>query len=207
MTTTLDEIRSAAANGKGVDLIPFKDTRAKATSIADEVNRCKTAAARWNYETYAKQKDNLLKQIQAGEKAIEAKKKEIDDFKRQHKESSTAPLEADQRKLEGQLKDSNDALRKMNDELGDAAEDFKRLWNARGGLREIFKDALDDVKSGMINPEKYLGTNPTDADKEMIKKSLYVIEGMIEEQEKEHRVQEEGAKATEQKFRDLIRAN
>ena len=205
MDATLDDFRHAAAAGHGVDVIPFPDLRKQAISVASEVDRCKTATARWNYDTYEKQKDNLLKEKAAKEDAIEVAKKEIEELKRRFTEVSVASEEKYQKERESDLKGIDDAINKKNSELGEAAEEWKRLWNARGGLRELCKDAVDEVSKAKSSPEKYLGSSPTDADKEIFQKSIYVIEGMIKEEEEEHKKQEEGAKGTEEKFRELIK--
>ena len=93
----------------------------------------------------------------------------------------------------------------MNRELEDGAEAWKRLWNARGGLRELFDDALDEVKSAMSNPKKYLGSDATDEDIKKLKRYCDIIEDEIELGKRTHAEQEKGGKETEKKFRNLIR--
>ena len=205
MTTTFEDIRSAAANGKGVTLIPFDNLRVKADAVADEVDRCKDVVSRWGYDLFEKQKNNLLKEKKTKQDAIEAKKKEIEDFKKKNKESNTAPFEEDQKKLESELKSIDESIDKMNRDLEDGAEAWKRVWNARGGLREIFDDVLKEVSNVRSHPSDYIGSTPTDKDKEIFEKSLDVIEGDIKDEEEEHKKQEEGAKGTEQKFRELLK--
>lgn len=98
----------------------------------------------------------------------------------------------------------NQKIGKLNDELKTGAEAWQRLWNARGGLREVFDDAQDEVASARSNPGKYLGSKPKDEDVNQFKKYCDVIKDSIEREENEHRRQEEGAKKTERNFRDLI---
>ena len=205
MTTTFDDIRSAAANGKGVTLIPFDNLRVKAAAVAGEVDRCKDNVSRWGYDLFEKQKDNLLKDKKTKLDAIKAKKDEIEDFKQKHKESNTSSFEDDQKKLEYELKSIDESIDKMNRDLEEGAEAWKRLWNARGGLREIFDDVLKEVANVRSHASDYIGDKPEDKDKEIFEKALSVIEGDIKDEVEEHKKQEDGAIGTEKKFRELIK--
>jgi chromosome segregation ATPase len=200
----LDDFRTAAANGRGVDLIPYKNLRQEATSIADEVNRSKTAT-KWKYTTFERQKDNLLEKKEEKEEEVEEQKEEIEDLKDKDKDFNTSSQEKDLEKLEDELEDIVETLNKMNKNLEEGAEAWKRLWNARGGLRETFDDVLKELKNTKSKMESYFDEDTSDSDKKIFEKSIYVIEGMIEDEKKEHGEQEKGAKDTEEDFRELIK--
>ena len=58
----LDDFRTAAS-ANGVNLIPFSDLRKDATPIADDVQRRKEETQAFNYDLFASQKNNMLKEI------------------------------------------------------------------------------------------------------------------------------------------------
>ena len=57
------------------------------------------------------------------------------------------------------------------------------------------------------SPEHFLGSEPSAEDVDRLKQYVGVIENEIEVQAKEHRVQEDGAKAAQQGFADLLKKN
>ena len=199
----LDDFRRAAA-ADGVEVIPFEGLRREAASIAKEVERAKTAS-RWKFGTFEKQKNNLLKEKAKKQEEIEDKQEEIEDLKDKHEDVDVSSLESDLKDLNDDLEDIDDKIEDLNKELEEGAKAWERLWNARGGLRELFDDAMDDVKRAQSNPKKYLGDDASDEDLKKLKTYLEVIEDEIELGEETHKDQEEGAKKTEEKFRDLIR--
>ena len=71
--TTIDDFRTAAAGGEGVTLIPFKDLRVEATSIADDVKRRKSDLESFNLGTFTDQKMNSLKAVQEAKNKKELK--------------------------------------------------------------------------------------------------------------------------------------
>jgi len=204
---TLDDFRTAAA-GDGVNVIPFPDLRRDATSIADEVERRKQEATKYNIDVLTRQKDNLLSEVKKTQEAIKQKEEEIDDFKRDHPDGSAAPLEKELEDLKSALTKSQEEVQKMNsDVLEDAVDAWERLWNARAGLREKFEDVVKKLDEPRSSPEHFLGSSPSDEDIDKLKKYVDVIENEIEVQAKEHLVQENGAKATQQAFSELLKKN
>jgi len=204
---TLDDFRTAAA-ADGVNVIPFPDLRREAASIADEVERRKYEATKYNIEVLTRQKDNLLSENKKTQEEIKKKQEEIDGFKRDHPDGSAAPLEKDLEDLKATLAKGQGEVQKMNsDVLEDAEEAWGRLWNARAGLREKFEDAVKKLDEPKSSPEHFLGSDPPAEDVDKLKNYVGVIENEIEVQAKTHREQEDGAKATQQAFSDLIKKN
>ena len=187
-------------------MIPFPDFRRDASAIADEVDRRKYEATKYNIAVLEPQKNNMLGEIKKSQERIKLKEEEINKFKSEHPEGSAAPLVEELEDLKESLADQQEAVTDLNeDTLEDAVEAWGRLWNARAGLREIFDkvvDKLDDVPS---SPGSYLGSSPSTEDIDKLKNYVSVIENEIEVEAKEHKVQEDGAKATEQKFADLLK--
>ena len=163
------------------------------------------AASQWNYAAYEKRKNKLLDGKAKQQQKIETLRKDIEAFKDKHEDVDVSSLEKDLAGLGDKLEDIDDKIDDLNDELEDGAEAWKRLWNARGGLRELFDDAKDDVRSAQSNLEKYLGDDASEDDQKKLKSYLEVIEDEIELGERTHKEQEDGAKATEEKFRKLIK--
>jgi hypothetical protein len=94
-----------------------------------------------------------------------------------------------------------------SDILEDAVDAWQRLWNARGGLREKFEEVVKKLDEPRSSPESVLGSSPSAEDIDKLKKYIDVIENEIEVQAKEHLVQENGAKATQKAFSDLLKKN
>lgn len=201
---TLDDFRTAAA-GDGVDVIPFPGLRSTAVSIANEVDREKNEASRYDFSLLERQKNNLLKAIQTTEEEIEAKQEEIEDFREAHPGGSVAPFEDDLEKLKDALSDQQAEVEDMNgDVLEPAIEAWRRLADARGGLREAFEDVLDELDSARSSPERYLGSEPSTEDVDDLKRYIDIIEDEIEVHADAHREQEDGAKGTAEKFWALL---
>jgi len=204
---TLDDFRTAAA-GDGVNVIPFPDLRREAASIADEVERRKYEATKFNVDVLTRQKDNLLSEVRNTHERMTKKQEEINDFKQEHPDGSAAPLEEELDDLKSSLAKSQEEVEKMNsDVLEDAVEAWGRLWNARAGLREKFEDVVKKLDEPRSSPEHFLGSDPSAEDIGRLKQYVDVIENEIEVQAKEHLVQEDGAKATQQAFADLLKKN
>jgi hypothetical protein len=202
---TLDDFRTAAA-ADGVNVIPFPDLRREAASIADEVERRKYEATKFNLDVLTKQKDNLLSEVKKTQEDIKKKEEEISAFKSDHPDGSAAPLEKELEDRKAVLTKAQDEVRRMNDDvLEDAEEAWGRFWNARAGLREKFEDVVDKLDDPRSSPGHYLGSSPSDEDVGKLKQYVDVIENEIEVQAKEHLVQEQGAKATKEAFAALLK--
>jgi hypothetical protein len=71
-------------------------------------------------------------------------------------------------------------------------------------LREYFdkaKSQLSDLKS---NPERALGSNPSDEDKKKLEEYVRVILGEIEDEEKGHRQAEDELKTSREKMKEVL---
>lgn len=204
---TLDEFRTAAA-ADGVNVIPFPDFRRDASAIADEVERRKYEASKYKFDVLEPQKNNMLTEIKKTQERIRLKEEEINKFKSDHPDGSAAPLVEELEDLKEALADQQEAVTDLNeDTLEDAVEAWNRLWNARAGLREIFEDVVDKLDDVPSSPGSYLGSSPSTEDVDKLKNYASVIENEIEVQAKTHKDQEDGAKATEQAFAELLKKN
>ncbi len=190
---TLEDFKRAS-NSKSTDAIPYKKMRQEARAIADEVQRSKIKQ-KLKYDRFERRKNNLLDDKENIEDDIEEKKEEIKKY------PEIANLKKELKKLEAKLKDfEDDTLGDINDELREAAEKYKRLWNARGGLREIFSDVLREIDRAQSSPRRVLGSGAGDKDIDLLRRYLAKIEREIKGGERTHRMEENGAKATEQNF-------
>lgn len=193
-----------ASTAKGVDCIPFPDLHRDATSIANDVNRRKDEVKEFKYENFEKQKDNLLLETKKKKEEIESIKKDIEDFKNKHNDVSVSSFEADIKKKEEEIEVVNDKIKGMNDEMAKAEDSFDRLNHARAGLRESFDKVLDELSKARSNPDKYLGSSASDDDKRSLEGYIKDIEQHINDNIKDHKDQEEGAKKRKRDFEALI---
>ena len=200
----LDDFRTAASNN-GVNLIPFSDLRKDATSIGDEVQRRKDEVKSYDYDLFSSQKNNMLKEIKKNNDDIASITKEIEAFKSKHPDGSTCSFDAEIEKEKKDISQYNDKVKDLNDKMGKAVESFDRLYNARAGLREYFQKALDQLSDVKSNPDKYLGSSPTDDDRNKLKDYVKVIEDQIQSNIKTHQDQEDGAKKRKTDFENLIK--
>jgi hypothetical protein len=201
----LDDFRTAASSN-GVNLIPFPDLRKDATSIADDVQRRKDDAKSYDYDLLASQKNNMLKAIKKDNDDIASITKEIEDFKTKHPDGNTVSFDGEIDKKKKDMSEYNDKIKDLNDKLGKAVEVYDRLYNARAGLREYFQKALDQLSDVKSNPDKYLGSSPTDEDKNKLQEYVRVIEDQIQSNMKTHQDQEDGAKKRKADFENLIKS-
>jgi chromosome segregation ATPase len=201
---SLDDFRTAASSN-GVNLIPFPDLRKDATSVADEVQRRKDDAKSYDYDLLASQKNNMLKEIKKDNDDIASITKEIEDFKSKHPDGNTSSFDGEIDKKKKDISGYNDKIKDMNDKLGKAVEVYDRLYNARAGLREYFQKALDQLSDVKSNPDKYLGSSPTDEDRKKLQEYVRVIEDQIQSSIKTHQDQEDGAKKRKADFENLIK--
>ena len=201
---TLDEFRTAASS-KGVNLIPFSKLRTDATAIADEVERRKGEAASYNYETLEKQKKNMLEEIKKRNDAITSLNKEIEEFKSKYPDGSASSFNEEIEKRKKQIEEYNGKVKDLNEKLSKGADTFDRLNQARAGLRELFQDALNQLSDVNSNADKYLGSTPTDDDRNKLKEYVGVISDQIKSEQEQHKVQEDGAKGRKEDFEKLIK--
>ena len=200
----LDDFRTAAS-ANGVNLIPFSDLRKDATPIADDVQRRKEETQAFNYDLFASQKNNMLKEIKKNNDDIASINKEIEEFKRRHPDGSTVSFDGEIEKEKKDIAQYNDKIKDLNDKMGKAVEAYDRLYNARAGLREYFQKALDQLSDVKSNPDKYLGSSPTDDDRKKLQDYVGVIQDQIQSNMKTHQDQEDGAKKRKADFENLIK--
>lgn len=200
----LDDFRSAAA-ADGVKLIPFPDLRSTASSLADDVQRRKDDVKSLDYDVFASQKDNILKDSKKRKDEIDRIRKEIDDFKKQIPDISVGCFEDDIKKRDQAIADNNKKLDELNSKLKDASTAFDNLSAARAKLREQFDKVLSELSNAKSSSGKYIGDSPSDEDKSKFENYLSVIADQIKSQIEEHKKQEDGARNTKDKYDQLIK--
>ena len=200
----LDDFRTAASSN-GVNLIPFPDLRKDATSIGDEVQRRKDDTKSYDYDLLLSQKNNMLKEIKKDNDDIASITKEMQDFKSKHPDGNTSSFDEEINKEKKDISQYNDKIKDLNDKMGKAVDVYDRLYNARAGLREYFQKALDQLSDAKSNPDKYLGSSPTDDDRKKLQEYVKVIEDQIQSNMKTHQDQEDGAKKRKADFENLIK--
>jgi hypothetical protein len=216
--TTIDDFRTAAAYGKGVTLIPFKDMRVEATSVADEVQRRKSDMESFNLTTFTDQKMNLLKTIQAAKNNIEIQKKQKEEYVSKNP-GAEVPKFYDEEitKQQRMIDDATRSIDELNQKLRAGVDGYDRLYQARGGLREYFDKAMKLLDEAKSNPNKYLGDRPAEDNKDKLeeyienKKKLEeyirIIAGDIEDEKKTHGEEETKNKETGRQYQELLNKN
>ena len=190
-------------------VIPFEGMRRDAGSIATEVDIRKDRATQYPYDTFEKQKLNLLREVANARLKIQKKEQEIADFKSRYPDGSTRPLEEELSKLKNDDEYyAKKAVETYNREKLEPAWDaWDRFWQARAGLREYFDKVLAKLKEAKSNPNTYLGANPSDADIARLKSCIETIESKINNEAPEHAKQEFGAKNNRDGFQALLQKN
>jgi hypothetical protein len=213
--TTIDDFRTAAAYGKGVTLIPFKDLRVEATSVADEVQRRKSEMESFNLNTFTDQKTNLLKTIRDAKNNIEIQKKQKDEYVSKNP-GAEVPKFYDEEiaKQQRLMDDAAGSINELNQRLRAGVDGYDRLYQARGGLREYFDRAMKLLDEAKSDPNKYLGDKPAEDNKDKLeeymenKKKLEeyirIIAGDIEDEKKNHRDEETKNKDTRRQYQELL---
>ncbi|AIF84282.1 hypothetical protein NTE_02228 [Candidatus Nitrososphaera evergladensis SR1] len=192
MSCTLDDLKTAASS-EGVNLIPFSDLRKEATSIADDIARRKEEVdTKGNVLT--SQKDSKLWDIKqlnekiANEEKVEATLRRQDDIDKWKKE----------------IEDLNGKVKDINSQLDTVLDSARRLYDLRVSLREWFDKAkrlLSDLKS---NPERALGSNPSDENKKELERCANEIISRIERGESGHKTAEDQVKRQVEKLKEAL---
>lgn len=177
----------------GVNLIPFADLRRDATYASEEVKRRKSEAE-IDTNTLKNQKESKLYDIKqlkekiANEEKVEATLRRQDDIE----------------KWKDEIEEHEDKIEEINERMEKGLEALDKLAEARAKLREYFdraKSQLSDLKS---NPERAMGSNPSDEDKKKLEEYVRVILGEIEDEEKGHRQAEDELKTSREKLKEIL---
>jgi chromosome segregation ATPase len=175
VSCTLDDLRTAAGGSDlGVNLIPFPDLRNDATSMSDEVKRRKSEAE-IDTNTLRNQKESNLWDIKQLKEKIEKEKQE------------TFPREDDIKEWQEEIDEDNAKIEGINEKLARGLVALERLSEAREKLREYFDQAKSQLSDLRSNPERALGSDPSDEDKEKFEEYIRVIVGEIEDEEEGHK--------------------
>jgi hypothetical protein len=202
---TLDDFRSAAGSARGgVQFIPYSALRSTAETLAAVVEKSKDAVKNLNYDNFEREKDGILRELKKQKQEIDKTKKEIADFKSRHPDGIVKPFEDEIAKMESVISGENQKLDNVNKSIGQAAETYGNLNEARAMLRRQFESVKSMLVTSKANPSTHLGTTFSDEDKQKFENYISVIESEITLQETEHRVQEDGAQRTREKFEKLL---
>jgi len=190
MSYNLEDLRRCASS-EGVNLIPFPDLRSAATSISDRVERAKgDMRSLGDMDPYIAQKNNVLSELKQYRENIERENR--DSFPR--KEVIDKNTE--------EIRKSEAKLRELNAILGNALDLSAAFYTARAMLREQFSSALSQLSDLSSNPERTLGSNPSDDDKKKLEEYIKEIRNRIEKGERDHKDEEDNIT----KNRDKVRA-
>lgn len=205
MSTTLSDFVEASRHSKGVELIPFSDIRREAASIAQEVQDRKIKTT---LNLYEREIANLLDKKKTAEVEIEEQKKEAEELVKKTPGFDVSYQTNKIKGFEKEIAGFDEKIKKIKEgvvkAIEERIEEFRRLQNARGGLREVFDDALDGLKDVRSNPKKYIGTDATEDDLKTLEKCLDTILGNIDNEKKDHKDQEDGARKKEEELEELI---
>jgi chromosome segregation ATPase len=192
VSCTLDDLRTAAGGSDlGVNLIPFPDLRRDATSMSDEVKRRKSEAA-IDTNTLRNQKESNLSDIKQLREKIEEEKQE------------TYPREDDINEWQEEIDQDNAKIEDINEKLARGLEALEGLSEARGKLREYFDEAKSQLSDLRSTPERALGSDPSDEDKEKFEEYIRVIVGEIEDEEEGHKNAEDELQKSLQTTREIL---
>jgi len=191
------------AGESGVEMIPFPGLYKTTAAIAKEVQRKKAETRQYNYDAISKEKNIILKAIAKGNESI----KKTESLQAQHERDypgTDNEHDDDLKDLQEQLKKDKTKLGAINERIEDAMEATRRLWNARGGLREAFDDVIDDLDKVYSYPMKYLKDGANDDDASELKTHVRKIKDKIKREVGNHKDQEDDTKALEGKYKTLL---
>jgi hypothetical protein len=222
---TLDDFKTASETSEGPNLIPFYNLRRDATSIANEVQTRKAEAGQTQYNVWKTEKEKLLASTKKQKEIIQKETDFYSQFINQTPEAEGLKtcLDATVSKQKNIIAENDTKISAINDNLKKGMDIFERLYNARGGLREYFDDAIKELNDAKSSPNKYIGeapsvgSEPTDDEKKKIeeyaqnKKKLeeYIntIIGKIQSQVQNHLAEENGSMARRKEFEELLKLN
>jgi septation ring formation regulator EzrA len=132
----------------------------------------------------------------------------------EEKVEATLRRQDDIEKWKDEIEEHEDKIEEINEKMTKGLEALDKLAEARAKLREYFdraKSQLSDLKS---NPERALGSKPSDGDEQKLKEYdenkkkleeyVRVIMGEIEDEEKGHRQAEDELKTSREKIKEIL---
>jgi uncharacterized phage infection (PIP) family protein YhgE len=159
---TLEDFETAS-NSAGAGLIPYESMRREANSLETEVTYRQKGAAGLGPSTLGPEKNKILKAQRYAQEQLKKAQAEFDKYKASST-SSFNPYEDDVKKYQKELEGLDRDLVAINGKIDDGIEALSRFYNARGGLRELFEDVVDKLKSSKGRPSDHLGSAPSSSD-------------------------------------------
>lgn len=192
MSYNLDDVRRCASS-EGVNLIVFPDLRSAATSISDRVERAKgDMRSLGDMDSFIAQKNNVLSELKQYRENIE----------RENRDSFPRKEVIDKNNEE--IKKSEAKLRELNAILANALDLSSALVTARAMLREQFSRALSQLSDLSSNPERALGSSPSEDDKKKLEEYIKEIRNRIENGERVHKDEEDAITRNRDKVRAAL---
>lgn len=186
MSCTLDDLRAAAGGSTlGVNLIPFSSLRSDATDAAEEVARRKSEAE-IDTNTLKNQKESKLYDIKQLKEKIE-KEESVDETLRRKDD----------------IDEWKEEIEEINEKMTKGLEALDRLAEARAKLREYFDEAKSQLSDLSSNPDRALGSNPSEEDKKKLE-YIRVIPGEIEDEEKGHKQAEDELQTSRANIKEIL---
>lgn len=188
----------AASSREGCDSIPYSDKRRECNAIQNEINECKKPGV--NCKSLLTTKEKLIEKINNAEKQVVFMKDK----------RSKLEAERDRHKDPGQIKSFEGKIKQATDEIEDAQKtisadtqklkDFdkdngvlgevdrgERCLNFRAGMRELFEDVSDALRS---EPRKSLSSGATEKEKAELTAYAKTIIDHIKREEGGHKIAE-----------------
>lgn len=185
MSSTLDDVKRASESS-GADLIVFSDLRSKAADARKEIDARKGAAAELNKSTQQLKKDkkNATSTLAVATLARNRLQSDLDEIKRL--EGYTKPIEEALAPYQKQFDEATKEIEGYNKTCDDLIKIAEDLIKYRSDERDAYNEAKSKYGDLRSNPERVLGSNPSDGDKEQLERYIKTIIEKMESQEKGH---------------------
>ncbi len=186
MSYSLDDIKRASESN-GADLIVFSDLRSKAADARKEIDARKDAIEKIQKSTQEikKPKKKALSALTVASLALEGEKKLLATIT-SGGEAYTKPIDDAIKEYQEQFDKATAEIEGYNNQLDELIKVVDELVEYRNKERDAYKDAKSQYNDLKSNPERALGSNPSDEDKNQLEQYVNSIMGKIESEEDGH---------------------
>jgi chromosome segregation ATPase len=187
LSYSLDDIKRASESN-GADLIVFSDLRSKAADARKEIDARKDAIERIQKSTQEikKPKKKALSALTVASLALEDEKKLLATITSGGGEVYTKPIDDAIKEYQEQFDKATAEIEGYNKQLDELIKVVDELVEYRNRERDAYKDAKSQYNDLKSNPERALGSNPSDEDKEQLEQYVDSIMGKMEAEEDGH---------------------
>lgn len=166
---------------KFTECIPFPRLYSEGSSIGKEVKRYKAIPSSLAYTTLLKQHTNLMKSLDAANDKIREAEDDAKDWAKDNPEATSNAYDSEIKSARSKAAEYDKKLIALFNKVEDSHEQYKRLYNARMGLRDLFGKVKRQLDYAEDHPKNYINKSSYEDDDDKVERAK--LEELTEELE------------------------